>query len=150
MSDKIASIRVTNRAPSPRRFLSPASDGTEEQPTSASTALVSAGPFLDLIEAMTARVDAGRRFDSESPEQRLFEVIRNELSKAMTEARRTDMWLSATQVHETFGIKPATLSRWCREVGLGRWARRDGREWMIHIPGFRMFLDAQRPTRSAA
>ena len=73
-----------------------------------------------------------------------------QLARATEEARRADVWMTAAEVVDTHAVAPATLSRWCRQHGVGQWARRDGREWMIHIPSFRVWLSTQRESRSAA
>jgi hypothetical protein len=114
------------------------------------SALLAAAPLLVLLDALSYRVAAGRRFGIDSAEQRIFEAIAAELSKALEEARRADVWVSIAQLAERTNASPATLKRWCAKDGLGTWARMEGREWMVHYPGFQSWRQSLRRTRSAA
>lgn len=126
----------------------PIPDASPDTPEPAS--LVVVAPYLDLLESLLTRVESGRRFGIDSAEQRLFELFAKELSKATEEARCTDVWMTAAEVATSCDIPAATLNRWCRIHGTGKWARRIGRLWSIHFPGFRSWMKEGGSPRSAA
>lgn len=115
-----------------------------------STALIAAAPLLALLGDIRRRVTADREWGLETPEARLFAQLASRLSAAIDEARRSDVWVTVPELHQTTGRPVPTLTRWCRTYGEGSWAEKSESGWTVHYPTFETWLSAQASDGRAA
>lgn len=120
-------------------------DSSRFAPPSSSSAfaasLISAAPLDGLLAALTRDIALiGSRLPG-SGELALLQRHRDELARALEQARRDDVWLSPKAISTHTGKGMSTVTKECRDFKDAAGAVRNGkRSWLIHWPTYQAWM----------
>ena len=116
-----------------------------------SSKFLAPAPLRALLESLARDLEVFERRAPNSEIARTLSSVREELSRAVSEAQRIDLWISVDQAHAMTGKPISTLTRLCRKSAASIGAQKVGRAWTIHLPTFEAFLmRPQTATRAEA
>lgn len=119
-----------------------------ERPATGRNTLVAATPFTILLDELTSDITRIKRRTPSCPDIATLERFRDDLRRALDEARRINVWLTTREVHELTRRPISTITRICRDEGERAGAYWVKGAWAIHWPTFEAFLRT-RPEQAA-
>lgn len=115
------------------------------------SSLVAAAPIEALLSALSRDISYIKDRLPGSGELTILTRHRDDLTRALDEARRADVWLSPKEVADHTGKGLSTVTKDCRDLEARVGAVRNGkRSWLIHWPTYDAWMIASRRTNEAS
>jgi hypothetical protein len=115
------------------------------------TSLVAAAPLEALLASLNEDLTFLKDRFPASSELVNLQRFRNDLVRALDEARRADVWLAPKEIAEQTGKGLSTVTKECRELQKLVGAVRNGkRGWRIHWPTYQSWMVGQQQQEKAA
>lgn len=119
--------------------------------TLTSASLVAAAPIEALLATLTRDIAYIKDRLPGSGDLRTLQRHRDELARALDEARRADVWLSPKEVADHTGKGLSTVTKECRDFEEAAGAVRNGkRSWLIHWPTYQAWMVTAGREKKAA
>lgn len=120
-------------------------------PALATASLIAAAPIEALLSALSRDIAFIKDRLPGSTDLVSLTRLRNDLARALDEARRSDVWLSPKDVARVTGKGLSTVTKECRDHEQAIGAVRNGkRGWLIHWPTYdACMLGAHASARAA-
>jgi hypothetical protein len=113
--------------------------------------LVAAAPIEALLATLTRDIAYIKDRLPGSGDLPTLQRHRDELARALDEARRADVWLSPKEVADHTGKGLSTVTKECRDFEEAAGAVRNGkRSWLIHWPTYQAWMVTAGREKKAA
>jgi hypothetical protein len=122
-----------------------ATKGKNARPQIPGVGVIASGPIVTAISGIRQEIAGVKLWSPNSEVATALELACAKLDRALSEAQRTDIWLTVKDVAEMTHRPRSTITLRCREHGENVGAHKWKGVWSIHWPTFEEFLRRGTP-----